>query len=67
MVKQYCDVCEKEIKKGEMLGQFSSMEREIFGGKGNAPAVSVYDLCENCAKELKQSIAKMITEKKNEK
>lgn len=63
MVREYCDICENEIRQGEHVANFASLEPNLNWKKNQpyAPAVSKYVLCENCAKEVKMKIAEMVT------
>ena len=65
-IKNYCDVCLKEIGNAEMKAEFVSLERDIFKGQ-EEPGVSKIDLCEQCKKDLKLDIARLIQTKKDAK
>ena len=72
MVKQYCDICERETKRDELIGEFKALELNV-GGKmlgaesSNNPMVVHYVLCLPCKQVLKRKVVEMIDEERQSK
>ena len=66
MVIQKCDICLKEISPSEMKAEFVCAERDVFKGQ-KEPSIIKMDLCEQCKKDLKLDIARLVQTKKDEK
>ena len=66
MIKTYCDTCENEIKPGEMIGVFSSIEYDLSGKSKGQPVKSEYMLCQSCKGKAKEKIVEMIADAKKD-
>ncbi len=66
MIVYICDVCNKEVKSGEMIGKFSSMEWNLTGKKGASQMPSEYLLCQSCKERVKKHIVHLIELAKKE-
>ena len=65
-IKIFCDVCDKQIKSGELSGEFSAVSRDTFGKNKGQPILTKYLFCESCLADVRHFVAELITKKHNE-
>ena len=60
MIKTFCDKCEKEIEKNELMGQITYLDRELSLSTDNniPPKVKQVTkiLCERCITKLRKHL-----------
>jgi len=57
MNKMFCDACEAEISQGTMAGSFDKIEPTYK--KDNPFMMKHWDLCKDCAIDVKQKVVEL--------
>lgn len=51
-IKVFCDCCKEEMKGGELVARFETMEMSLLKGQ-TQPSAHSRDLCSKCGNEMK--------------